>query len=191
MPALTFGEQLLPPVPIFGVRGVSILLLQRGYVRRTLPVPGVDASRGGVEIPPHTVQPRRLEHMHVDQHVVVHNLGLVRLDEPDPAHVRGEIVDLRDTVRGPHAVLPAPQVEQLEFVGGTGLVLGRLEVHAAHPAALCNEALHEVMSDESASTGNQHTLYAHVFLRHAAARRRTASAASGPYTTSRSNRARA
>src|SRR5215469_3593055 len=83
--------------------------------------------------------------MDVDQHIVVHDHSFVVLDEPDPAHVRGEVVDLAGAADGALALLPATEVEQLELVGGRGLELGVLDIDPADPIALGLEALDQVV----------------------------------------------
>ena len=49
--------------------------------------------------------------MHVDQHVVVHDLGLVALNEANPTHVRREVVHVLNAARGLETVGPAPQIQ--------------------------------------------------------------------------------
>jgi hypothetical protein len=94
--------------------------------------------------------------MQVHQRVVAHDVGLVRLDEADAAHVRGQVVDLVDVARGLETGVEAPQVEALELVGAARLELRRLQVDAAHPVAVGDEEAHQVVADEAAGAGDEH-----------------------------------
>ena len=100
--------------------------------------------------------------MHVDQHVVVHDLRLVALDEADPAHVGREVVDVLDPVGRLEAIGPPAQIEQLELLSGRRLVLGKFDVDTPHPVPLADEVLRQVVPDEAARTGNQHTFTLHL-----------------------------
>src|SRR2546426_7860825 len=101
--------------------------------------------------------------MYVDQHVVVHDLRLVALDEADPAHVGREVVDVLDPARRLEAIGPPAQIEQLELLSGRLLVLRTFDVDAPHRVPLADEVLRQVVPDEAAPTGNQHTFTLHLF----------------------------
>jgi hypothetical protein len=95
--------------------------------------------------------------MDVDQHVVVHDDRFVMLDEADPAHVRGEVVHVLDAaVHRALAVLPAPQVEEHELVGGRGLEVRCFDIDSPHPVSLGPQRANEVVSDEAARTRHKH-----------------------------------
>ena len=69
------------------------------------------------------VDPRRFEHVHVDQHVVVHDQCLVGLDEADATHVGGQVVDLVHLSGRFEARIPTAQVQALEGMRPRGLEL--------------------------------------------------------------------
>src|SRR5689334_2517589 len=155
VPALPLREQLLPAVPVFRIGRVGILFAKRCDVHGVLPIAGIHAGRRGVEIALDAMLPRRLEHVDVDQHVVVHDHGLVVLDEADPAHVGGQVVDLGHPPGGLEGLLPAAQIEQPKLVRPAGLELGLLEIHSPNPEALRLEEVGQVVPDESPSAGDQ------------------------------------
>ena len=92
--AQQLGEQLLPPVGVLGLGRVGVALLQRHHVGLGLPVLGIDAGRGAVEVPLHAVDPGGVERVQVDERVVVQDLSVVRGDEPHASHVCSERVHL-------------------------------------------------------------------------------------------------
>src|SRR3989442_11679838 len=81
------------------------------------------------------------------------------MDEADAAHVRGQGIDFVDTAGRGQAIVPASQIEELELVRSRRLVLGQLDVHAAHPVAALHEELRQVMSDETPRSGHEHLLH--------------------------------
>ena len=80
-------------------------------------------------------------------------------DESHAAHVGRQRVDFVDAARGLQAVVPAAQVEQLEFVGVRRAVFRALEVDAAHPVAVALQVRDQVMADEAARSGHQRLWY--------------------------------
>src|SRR6266581_7897240 len=100
--------------------------------------------------------------MDVDQHVVVHDLRLMALDEANPAHVCREVVDLLHAARGLETIRPPAQIEELELLSGRLLVLGKFDVDPPHPVPLGDEELRQVVPDEATSTGNEHTVTLHL-----------------------------
>jgi hypothetical protein len=91
----------------------------------------------------------------VDQGVVVHDPGLVGLDEADPAHVGGQVIDVVHAGGRRQAALPAAQVQQVELARGRRLVLGELQVDAPDEVALVGEETGDVVADEAAGTRDQ------------------------------------
>jgi hypothetical protein len=93
--------------------------------------------------------------VHVDERVVAHNLGLVRLDKAYAAHVGGEPVHFIYIFGGFEAILYFDQVEQQELLSGRRLILRLLDVHAADPVAALDQILDEMMADEAARARHQ------------------------------------
>ena len=94
--------------------------------------------------------------MRVDQHIVVHDHGFVVLDVADAAHVGGEIVDFGAS-RAPQrslALLPPPQIQQLELVGRRRAELRVFEIDAPDPISIGLERGDEVVANESTGTGD-------------------------------------
>jgi len=110
---------------------------------------------------------RGLQHVHVDEHVVVHHHGLEPLDEADPPHVGRQVVHLGDAVACGHGVFRPAQVEQQELVGAARLELGGLDVHSPDPVPQGLEIRGEMMPDEAPRAGHEHFAYApcHTTLR--------------------------
>src|SRR5437867_3143105 len=105
------------------------------------------------------MQAGRLQHVDVDERVIVHDLCLVRLDESNPTHVGGEIVHLLDPSSRFQTVVPTAKVEELEFVRRRLPVLRSLEIHATHPISATLQVLDEMVTDESTGSGDQYSLH--------------------------------
>src|SRR5438874_4039509 len=105
------------------------------------------------------MQPGRLQHVDVDEGVIVHDLCLVRLDESDPTHVRGEIVHLLYPSSRLQTVVPTAKVEEREFIRRRLPVLRNLEIYAAHPISATLQILDEMVTDESAGSADQYSLH--------------------------------
>src|SRR6266536_2179413 len=150
------GHQLLPAVAVLGVRRVGVLLTQRHHLGPALQVAGVDAGRGGVEEPARPVDPCRLQHVRVDQQVVVDDGRLVALDVADAAHVGGQVVDLVRPLGGLQARRAAAQVQEAEVGRPRRLELGELQVDAADPVAEAGQVAGQVVADEAPCPGHQH-----------------------------------
>ena len=98
--------------------------------------------------------------MDVDQHVVAADLGLMGMDEADAGHVRRQRIDLLDAAgRGGQTIVPAPQIEKFQLVGGGRFVLRQLDVHAPHPVAAFHEEFRQMMSDETTRSSHRHLLH--------------------------------
>src|SRR6266480_1617127 len=156
-------EELLPPIAILGVGWIGVFLFQRSHVGRVLEIAGIDAGGRGVEEALHAVHPRGLERMGVDQDVVPTDLGLVAVDEPDAAHVGREGVHLVDAASGDQAVVPPPEVQDLELLSRRRLVLRRLDVDATHAIPALDQKFRQMVPDESPRTRHQNN-WAHTFL---------------------------
>src|SRR5262245_47104874 len=87
------------------------------------------------------------------------DLCMVAGDETHASHVGGERVDLIDASGRLEAVVPSPQIEQLELVCIRGAVLGELDVHAAHPVALLLQEGDEMVAYEATRTCDQYFLH--------------------------------
>ena len=155
------GEELLPTVGVLRGGRVRVVLLERRRVGRGLEMLRVDARRGGVEVAGDPGLPCRLEGVRVDEDVVVEDEAVVRRDEPHPAHVGREGVDVVDLLAvgrradGLQARVPATEVEEVELVGRRLFELRPLDVDAADPVAALLEVLDEVMADESTGASDE------------------------------------
>ncbi len=154
--AEAFGKQFLPPVGILGLGGISVTFPERCYLGFQLPVFGVNTGRRGVQIPLHSVEPRRFQGVEVDQSVVVKNFGMVILDESHSAHVRRERIDRSDPAGHLQTVIPPAQVDDLELIGIHIRVFRIFEIGATDVVPLLPEIGHEMMTDKSPGTRNQY-----------------------------------
>ncbi len=76
-------------------------------------------------------------------------------DIANAAHVGSEVIHFIDCApRGQQTVVRFSQVEKLELVGGTDLVLRRLNVRTPHPMAIRLQPFDQVVADKAASTRN-------------------------------------
>ena len=166
MTARALHVQFFPPVAVLGVGRVRVLLFEWSYVRSVLQIAGVDARARGVQQSLDAVLARGLDRVEVDERVVPHDHGLVRLDEADAAHVGRERIDFVDAVCRAQAVLPLPQIEELEVMRGRRLVLRFLDVDAAHPISSRDKILCQVVTDESAGSGYENSLVLRHMLLH-------------------------
>src|SRR5207247_9115222 len=156
VPAQTLREELLPAVPIFRVGGVRVFFLQRGHGSDPLEVLRIHARRGAEQEAPYAALASGFQHVGVDQDIVVHDLGLVGLDEADPPHVGGQAIDLVHRLGSCEAVLPATEIKHLELVSGRRLELRYPEIHASHPMPEPSQMPGEMVADETARAGDQH-----------------------------------
>jgi len=93
--------------------------------------------------------------MEIDQRVVLLDLRVIPGDEAHSSRVRGQCIHLVDARRCSQAVLPIPQIKQLEFIGVAGRKLRTLEVDSPDPIALCPKKRNEMVSDKPACAGYQ------------------------------------
>lgn len=152
--AQLLGEELLPAVACLGVGRVRVFFFEGSEIGNVLFIPRINARRRGKEVALHAVDAGGVEHVRVDEDVVVRDVSELRGYIADTAHVGGKVVHLMDAAGGLQSVMPEAQVEQLEFVGRGGLKFGLFDIDAAHPIALCLEALHEMMADETSGSGD-------------------------------------
>jgi len=123
--------ELLPPILVVRVCGHCLGL---GHLRLAgLHVP-VDADRRREEVARHAQLGCRVRHVNVDQHAVVHDLALGRVDESHPAHVRGQLVHLVERAVAQRqcraAVRRLTQVQHTELVGRGRGKLVLLDIHS-------------------------------------------------------------
>ena len=71
------------------------------------------------------------------------------------AHVCGECIHMICIASRRKALIPAPEVSDLELIGVNATVLGILEVYATHPVATLLKVRNEVMSDETARSSDE------------------------------------
>ena len=76
-------------------------------------------------------------------------------DEAHSSHIRRQSINFIDPTGSLQAVVPAPQIHDLECVRIRWRVLGILEVHATHPVALLFQERCQMVPDEAAGTGHQ------------------------------------
>src|SRR5579872_1011545 len=155
--AKLFGEELLPTVARLGIGGIGVLFLQRNEIGRLLLVLRVNASRRGEEELLHAILLARLEHVRVDENVVLGDIGQERRDVTDAAHIGREVVDLIDPLGRREAVFPHAQVQNLEVISSRGFVLGMLNVDPTYPVAIRLQTLDEMMTDETTCPSYQNT----------------------------------
>src|SRR5207302_696061 len=111
----------------------------------------------------HVVLLAGLEHVSVDQNVVLRDVGQECGDVTDSAHVGRQVVDLIDIARGFQTVLPDAQVKLPKIVGCRLLILRLFNIHAANPVAIGLQPINEMMTNESTGTSYQNSsLASHV-----------------------------
>ena len=95
--------------------------------------------------------------MCVDEDVVARDVGELRRNVSDAAHVGGEVIDLADVSGGLQRVVPEAQIEELEFVGFRRFEFRLFDVDATHPIAFGFQAFDEMMADKTSCPGDQNT----------------------------------
>src|SRR5208282_6694441 len=98
---------------------------------------------------------RSLQGLKVDHRVVVEDPRVMGRDEPHPAHVRGERIDLVDVTCRRGAVLPAAKIHEQEFVAVRRTELRFLDIHAADPVSVAFEPAGEMAPYESTRASNK------------------------------------
>jgi hypothetical protein len=71
------------------------------------------------------------------------------------AHICREVVYLIYVTSGFDAVVPPSEIEELELISGGVHVPGFLRIHTPDPAAVASQALHQMMANEAAGSGDQ------------------------------------
>ncbi len=75
--------------------------------------------------------------MRVDEDIVAADIGVIRGNVADAAHVGREVIHFVDaSPRGQKTIVGLAQIEDLEFVRGARLVFRILDIHPAHPIAV-------------------------------------------------------
>ena len=113
---------------------------------------GVDARRRPEEEPLDIGRGGGLQEMCVDEHRQ-HARGLVALDEPHAAHVRGEVVDASRAGHGLWRTRPARGDRRVRLSASANTWCHsdcRLDVHRAHGLAARQQVLDEMAADEAA-----------------------------------------
>ena len=151
----SLDDQLLPTVCILRVRGIGILFLERDNVGLHLTVFGIDTRGRCEQKTVHAVYVSCFKAMDVHEQVVVQDLRVVGGNKPHSSHVGRQGIDLIHTARGLQAIIPAPQVEQLEFVSVLWAELRVLDVHSAYPVARFLQVCDQMMADETTGTGDK------------------------------------
>jgi hypothetical protein len=89
--------------------------------------------------------------MGIDQNVIATDVGVIRGNVANAAHVGGEIVDLIDSpARSQEAVLGLTQIQDFEVIAGRNFIFWVLNVNAADPMAVRFETLYQVVPNEAA-----------------------------------------
>src|SRR6266571_7180144 len=161
MPAHSLHVQLLPTVPVFRVRRVSIFFFQRSDIRSILEVTGIYARAGSVKISLDSGRARRLNRLNVDQRVVANDDGFVDLDKPDAAHVSRQSVHLVDTAHRLNAVFPLSEIQDLELAGRRTFILGLFDVNSSNPIVATGKIFDQMMPDEPSGTRDEHSCLRH------------------------------
>lgn len=110
----------------------------------------------GWKLPLDAVNSSSLKHVKADHGVVVHDDGVVGLDEPHPTHVSREVEHVVNPRGDLEAVVHDPQVHEVELVAEhvLGHVLVPLPVGGDDVVALALEAARDVGGDEPAGPGD-------------------------------------
>ena len=159
VPAHALREELLPAVAVLGHRRVGVLLPQRGHVRtpaggrrcRRTPTRSRSAARRPASLP-------AISRCVLISTEIMHS-GLVRLDEAHPAHVAGEVVDVRDAVGRPprHASSERRSATRLSTPGSTWYhsSSGLMSTARRFVKPCLLQVADEPAADESASAGDE------------------------------------
>ena len=119
------GRELLEAVRVLGLRGPRVGLLEaRGELGGELRALGVDARGRGVEASGDALDAAGFHHVEGDHDVVVEDDGVVGLDEPHAAHVRGEVEAVIAALEHLLAVLEQAEIREDELVA-EHLLLGK------------------------------------------------------------------
>ena len=76
--AQTLGDELFPAIGILGLRGIGIFLFERCDIGIQLQIFGIHTRRRCIQQALDLMQTRRLEHVQIDQRVIVQNLRVMR-----------------------------------------------------------------------------------------------------------------
>jgi len=98
-----------------------------------------------------------VEHVGVDEDIVLGDFGQERGDVADAAHIGSQVVDFINVARDCETVFPDAQIADLEIVGRGLFVFGHLDVGAAHPVAIFFQPLDQVVADEPARSGHKNS----------------------------------
>jgi len=93
----------------------------------------------------------------IDERVVDRNFRVRRGNVTDAAHVGCKMIDLVDVFRHHQTFAILPQIRNHKVIGGRRLEFGFFDIDAAHAETALDEILDEVVPDEPAGAGNQHT----------------------------------
>src|SRR5437867_3657118 len=91
--------------------------------------------------------------MEVDQGVIVEDFGMVRGDESHAPHIRGEGIHLINSPCGLETIIPAPKVQNLEFIRVYPGVFRILYVHSPHPVTFALQIGRQMMPDKPSRSG--------------------------------------
>src|SRR5207302_11245028 len=108
-------------------------------------------------------------------------------DEANPAHIRGQVVDLVDALRRAQGVLPTSQIELPELVSVGGLVFGSFQVDATHEVAVFAQVVAEVMANETSGSSHEDTRAMSVGESHVPLRFTTAQAGGAAFVETRTH----
>src|SRR5579863_6565776 len=100
-----------------------------------------------------------VEHVRIDQDVVLADRSVISSDVTDPAHVGGKVINLIDAATGgEQAIVSFAQIQNFEFVGRAGFVFRMFYIHAAYPVPVGFQTTNQMMTDESSRSRDQQTL---------------------------------
>eukprot|EP00968_Pinguiococcus_pyrenoidosus_P003991 scaffold264_cov317-Pinguiococcus_pyrenoidosus.AAC.5 len=141
-----FVVQLLQAIAVLRLGRPGVALLQPRVGGVELQVLVVHTGRGGIEVAHGALHAASLEHVRAQHGVVVHQHGLVGLDEAHAAHVRCEVEDHLALLARLETVLQLAQIQLLELVADLRFVeeLVALPVRDHHVEAELFKLLSEV-----------------------------------------------
>ena len=160
MAADAFHVKLLPAVAVFSIRRISILFPQGSHVRFILQVTRIDARARCIKIALDAISSCRFDRLQIHQRIIANDLGLVAFNEPDATHVSRESVNFIDAFRRLQTVLRLRQIQKGKFVRSGSFVLRLFHIGAAHPIAMLNQILRQMVANKTTRAGHQ---YSHLF----------------------------
>src|ERR1039457_5056706 len=154
-----FSKELLPAIARLGISGMGIFLTQRSDGSILLLALVVDTCGRGEQETLDPILTAGLEHMGIDQDVMATDVGEIRSDIANAAHVGGKVIDLIDpAARGQEAVFCLAQIKDLKRVACRSFVFRILDVNSPDPMPVRFESLHQMVANKTACARYQYPL---------------------------------